>query len=252
MARYRQVHTSFWQDTFVLDLTPEEKYFYLYLMTNSKTSACGIYELPKKIIEMETGYNLETVTKLLTRFVEYGKIRYSESTKEIFLVNWLRFNEPKSDLTARCVIGELNSVKHRGFAEEYLEEAELLGYQFKGATKGLDSPYQVREREMEMDKEKDMEKEMETDATSPSPTILVSGLNREAWKQWLNYRTSIKKPLKQASIPAAQRSLAAFGSDQAAVVEQSIANGWQGLFDLKRGSSAQDKKPAPTKAFPQQ
>ncbi|TKI91171.1 replication protein, partial [Bacillus wiedmannii] len=38
MAVYRPVHVSFWQDSFVLDLTPEEKYFYLYLMTNSKTS----------------------------------------------------------------------------------------------------------------------------------------------------------------------------------------------------------------------
>jgi hypothetical protein len=32
---------------------------------------------------------------------------------------------------------------------------------------------------------------------------------------------------------AAQRKLAGFGAGQAAVVEQSIANGWQGLFPLK-------------------
>ncbi|MEH7458486.1 replication protein, partial [Bacillus sp. JJ1127] len=36
MAKFRQVHVDFWQDGFVLDLTPEEKYFFLYLMTNSK------------------------------------------------------------------------------------------------------------------------------------------------------------------------------------------------------------------------
>ncbi|EOP99461.1 ArpU family phage transcriptional regulator [Bacillus cereus VD140] len=46
MAIYRPVQVSYWQDAFVLDLTPEEKYFYLYLMTNSKTSQSGIYELP--------------------------------------------------------------------------------------------------------------------------------------------------------------------------------------------------------------
>ena len=50
MAVYRNVHIEFWQDGFILDLTPEEKYFYIYLMTNSKTSQCGIYELPKRII----------------------------------------------------------------------------------------------------------------------------------------------------------------------------------------------------------
>lgn len=92
MAKYRQIHIEFWQDGFVLDLTPEEKYFYLYLMTNSKTTQCGIYELPKRIIETETGYNRETVDKLLQRFTDYGKIIYHEPTKEIMILNWIKFN----------------------------------------------------------------------------------------------------------------------------------------------------------------
>ena len=52
-------------------------------MTNSKTSQCGIYELSYRVIELETGYNRETVEKLLNRFVEYGKIKYSKNTKEL-------------------------------------------------------------------------------------------------------------------------------------------------------------------------
>lgn len=62
----------------------------------------------------------------------------------------------------------------------------------------------------------------------------VPGLDVTAWTRWVEYRTQIRKPLKPASIPAAQHALAAYGSDQAAVVEQSIANGWQGLFELRR------------------
>ena len=31
MAKYRQLHTTFWDDTLILDLTPEQKYFYIYL-----------------------------------------------------------------------------------------------------------------------------------------------------------------------------------------------------------------------------
>lgn len=60
------------------------------------------------------------------------------------------------------------------------------------------------------------------------------GLNTTAWDRWYDYRVQIRKPLKQASIPAAQKALAAYGSDQEAVVDQSIANGWQGLFPLKQ------------------
>lgn len=60
-----------------------------------------------------------------------------------------------------------------------------------------------------------------------------AGLDADAWTLWTDYRSKIRKPLKPVSIPAAQQALAAFGSDQDAVVKQSIANGWQGLFALK-------------------
>jgi hypothetical protein len=67
-------------------------------------------------------------------------------------------------------------------------------------------------------------------------TPAVAGLDVDAWTAWTVYRKQIGKPVKQASIPAAQRKLAAHGTSQAAVVEQSIAHGWQGFFPLKEGS----------------
>lgn len=63
------------------------------------------------------------------------------------------------------------------------------------------------------------------------------GLNLEAWKAWETYRSMLRKPLRPVSIAAAQRKLAAFGEDQSAIVEQSIANGWTGLFELKTSSA---------------
>lgn len=68
---------------------------------------------------------------------------------------------------------------------------------------------------------------------------MVAGLDPDAWRAWLDYRVQIRKPLKPVSMPAAQRTLAAFGCNQMAVVQQSIANGWQGLFDLKQQKNTQ-------------
>lgn len=96
MAVYRQIYLTFWQDEFVLSLTPEEKYFYLYLLTNSKTNLCGIYELPIKVIEFETGYNRETVEKLLAKFECYQKVHRSLTTNEIVIHNWLKYNSTRS------------------------------------------------------------------------------------------------------------------------------------------------------------
>ncbi|EEM28079.1 TPA: MolR family transcriptional regulator [Bacillus thuringiensis] len=52
MAVYRNVQVNFWQDEFILDLTPEERYFYIYLLTGTKTKQCGIYILPKRVAEL--------------------------------------------------------------------------------------------------------------------------------------------------------------------------------------------------------
>ena len=91
MAVYRTVQVNFWQDDFVLDLTPEERYFYVYLLTCSKTAVWD-FSFPKRLAEMETGYNRETVDKLVQRFIDYGKILYDADTRELFVLNWLRYN----------------------------------------------------------------------------------------------------------------------------------------------------------------
>ena len=129
MSIYRHVHINYWQDAFILDLTPEEKYFYVYLLTNSKTKQCGIYELPMRIIETETGYNRETIDKLINRFEEYKKIVYDKSTKEIYLKNWTKHNRITSFKVKKCVEKELSKVKSKDLIKLFLEEAIKYGYE---------------------------------------------------------------------------------------------------------------------------
>jgi hypothetical protein len=88
--------------------------------------------------------------------------------------------------------------------------------------------------------------ETETETETEGALAPPEGLNPEAWERFVGYRKAIKKAIRKASVPLAQRSLAAFGSDQMAVVEQSIANGWQGLFPLRTANN----KPAQPKYDP--
>lgn len=137
MALYRQLQVKFWQDGFVLDLTPEEKFFYAYLMTNSKTTQCGIFELPKRIIEMETGYNRETVDKLIKRFVDYGKIYYSQQTKEIMVKNWIKYNFINSKNTILCINKELKEIKNTEFVFKFYNICRELNYPLEIIFEGI-------------------------------------------------------------------------------------------------------------------
>ncbi|HHK5536492.1 TPA: DnaD domain-containing protein [Bacillus mobilis] len=122
MAVYRNVQVNFWQDEFILDLTPEERYFYIYLLTGTKTQQCGIYVLPKRLAELETGYSMETVEKLLNRFVAYGKILYDAETKELYILNWLHYNPILNTNVEKCVLRELKTVKSKEFIHMFLRK----------------------------------------------------------------------------------------------------------------------------------
>ena len=129
MATYRPFQCAFWRDDFVLELSPEEKFFYIYLFTNEQVTMCGIYKLSKKVACFDTGYNLDTINKLIRRFTEYGKIVYSEETQEICLINFIKNNyftgKKVSELTIKGIQNSLAKVKNTSLIN-HLQGLEAL------------------------------------------------------------------------------------------------------------------------------
>lgn len=110
----RIVDTDFWTDMQVIDnYSVEDKFFYLYLLTNDKSTQLGIYSLPKKVMSFETGFTTDVIQVLLERFSDtYHKIRYSEATQEVTILESLQFSvltggKPVQDLLER----EISKVK---------------------------------------------------------------------------------------------------------------------------------------------
>ena len=75
----------------------------------------------------------------------------------------------------------------------------------------------------------------------------VPGLVLTQWERWVKYRKEIGKPLKTTRPAFALVALA--GKDdietQKAIIEQSMANEWVGLFPLKHGGPKKWTKPEP-------
>ena len=125
MASYRSVYTTFWTDTKVSDdFTPEDKYFMLYCLTNNYTNLCGCYEISIKQMAIDTGYNEETIKKLLKRFNSIHKIIfYNEGNKELLIKNWYKYNWTKSNKLDKPLLNEIQKIKTIEFkkivADEY-------------------------------------------------------------------------------------------------------------------------------------
>lgn len=129
MAKFRKVHVSFWDDGFVETLTPEDKYFYLFLMTNPLSKECGIYHITKNKMSWYLGYNRETIDKLLKRMVEYGKIAWDETNSEVAIINRLKHIERLGKPVTDCLESELRIVKTKSFITmvgQFATKGELI------------------------------------------------------------------------------------------------------------------------------
>jgi uncharacterized phage protein (TIGR02220 family) len=120
MAKFRSIQTSFWSDSKIVDdFTPEDRYFYLYLLTNEKSNQLGCYEISKNQMCRDTGYNSETIEKLLKRFEDlHDIIVYDEKTKEVFIKNWHKYNWLNSWKTKVCIDKEFDAVKSQKIVSE--------------------------------------------------------------------------------------------------------------------------------------
>lgn len=125
MAIYRNVHLSFWTDNKVEDdFSPEDKYFYLYLLTNPQTNICGCYEVSYKQLENQTGYNKDTINRLIDRFENtYQMIKFNRETKEMLILNWYKYNWSKSENTLKGVENAAKHIKCQEFKDYVLNVA---------------------------------------------------------------------------------------------------------------------------------
>ena len=115
MAIYRVINTDIWDDEMVSNFSVEDRYFWLYLLTNPHTTQLGVYHLPLKKACVELGYNADVVTVLLRRFeTTYKLIKFNAETSEVAIKNFLKHSILKGGKPVMdCLTKEEKKVKDK-------------------------------------------------------------------------------------------------------------------------------------------
>ena len=262
----RIVDTSFWSDEKVMDFSPEDKYFMLFLLTNEYTTQLGVYYLPIKKAAFDLGYSEDTVRVLLDRFEnKYSILKYSNVTGEVAIKNYLVYSvvsggKPLYD----CIVKESDLVKDKSLLvyiynnlinkdikndtvnkfidylsislndidnvndndnERIVHESWYESSTNRGTNRGTNRPRIVHESS-EPTKTKDYR------VFYPNDEKLNSAFN-----DYVKHRKQLKKPMTDRAIELAMNKLKTLSdndNDKAIeIINQSIMNGWQGLFELK-------------------
>ena len=100
MSKQRMIRDSFWTDTYIEKLTPDEKLLFIYLLTNPLCNVAGVYEIRAKRIGFETGYDVEVVETILKRFERDKKILRFEDW--IVIVNHIKNQSLNPSIIQGC------------------------------------------------------------------------------------------------------------------------------------------------------
>ena len=257
MAVYRNIQLSFWTDNKVEDdFTPEDKYFFLYLLTNPQTNICGCYEVSYSQMTNHTGYNKETIDRLLDRFEKiHNVIRYDKKTKEILILNWSKYNWSKSEKTLSGVENVMKHVKSEQF-KKYLQniiscirnDTPIMGHEcpIEASVSDTDTVSDTEQnakdaKTQENTSRKKTQQKSEDKVYFPNDEKL-----NEAFAEYVKMRKVIKKPMTDHAIDLAIRKLRNMSmlprSDTMDnnlaidILNQSVMNCWQGLFPLSENA----------------
>lgn len=123
---HRTITPSFWTDPKVADeFTPEDRYFYLYLLTNPHTDISGCYEISTRAMARETGYNEDSVKHLLNRMQNVHRvIVYDGETKEVLILNWSKYNWTVSPKLLKAVELSARTIKNETFKDFVLAKKD--------------------------------------------------------------------------------------------------------------------------------
>jgi DnaD/phage-associated family protein len=124
MAKFSMIHIDFWKNPIVLEeMSPEDKLFYLYLLTNANTTQIGIYKITKKQMSFDLGFSMESVQIVMDRFIHHHKvIRYNPETRELAIRNWGKDNLYKAGKPVMdCITSELKEVEDTSLIQYVLE-----------------------------------------------------------------------------------------------------------------------------------
>lgn len=245
MAIYRNVQMSFWTDTKIMDdFAPEEKYIYLYLLTNPHTNLCGCYEISLKQMAYETGMTAAKVKGIISKLQNnQGVVTYAADTKEVLLRNWHKYNWTSSDKFRKPLFKEIEEVKSNPF-KEYLSAiyngidtvSDMYRY-------GIDTTDTVPDTDTVSDTDKN-KRGRETQIDMFNRLIIGRAVSRKMeskLREWIQYKTERKEQYKEtgmnALITKAVNTGAACGGDAVVkAIDDAMSSGYKGIqWDRCRG-----------------
>lgn len=124
MADFRNIHTRIWTDAWFCELSLDEKVLFIYLFSNPNASVCGMYEMPKRNMALDTGISITRVSEILDNFSKAGKAHYQNGI--VWVVNLKKYNDSGDSAKIKArIIKDVAAIPDCEMKAMYCETEEI-------------------------------------------------------------------------------------------------------------------------------
>lgn len=218
---------NFWQKDLEATFSHLEVHlFFKLLEINNKLGWKNDFKYPNARLEGDLGTRPKNLIQARQRLIDFGIISYKKGTTRDAGIYRILSNERVTKESNEDSNQESNKGNNKGNNTEVIREI------IKGTLNRQDK---IKKKDTTNVVSKKSEKPIFSLDFIPDENF------RKLFDDWIEYRCSIKKPFKlQQSVEAGYRQLLKLGNGDfetcREIVNQSIACGWQGLFELKSKS----------------
>lgn len=227
----RMIDTDLWNNEDIIEyFTAEDKYFWLYLLTNPHNNICGVMKASPVLIARDMGYSKECIQNLLYRFENVHRaIIVDKETHELLILNWGKFNWNKSPDILKTVEKTMNSINSYYLKEILSEKINEVWGKIEEKQQGV--------------------KRVSTGCGQDTNTISITNTNsysildkydfsaevKDSIIKWLNYKKEKKQTYKDIGLTTLLNKLLKQAKDYGDKyvidsIENSIINNYSGIF----------------------
>ncbi|MFW6121794.1 MAG: hypothetical protein ACOC80_12995 [Petrotogales bacterium] len=179
-GRYVKIATKFWSDEKTIEIDPNSKLLYIYILSCPHSNMAGYYRLPKPYIKADLNLTDKQLNKAFDELLSKGLIKYCEKSSVILIPNYYKYNSIQNPKQAIGAANRTSELPKNSLVEDYKQavkahadsyEEQLFKGLPKGFSKGLDKRSGKSDTDTDTDTEKDNKPSEVSDKSSGKLTL---------------------------------------------------------------------------------
>lgn len=258
MAKFRKVDPRVWNDEKFRAFSDDAKLIFLYLLTSPGMTSVGAMRHTIAGMAAELKWSQERYRERFGEPLRVGMVEYDEDACLVLLPNFLKYNPPENANVLKSWFSSLDMIPECALKVSLIKRLnEIRNSMANGSGNGM--PNGMGNRMPNQEPEPEQEPEQENTPPTPRRGKTRKGVDaaavqippnldtpefRQAWADWVEYRRQLRKPFTEITVYQQLQKFGGAGVEKSiAMIRQSIANGWQGLFEVKGPVNGQAHSP---------